>query len=339
MNPAIIPPVIRTELLEFNQAQPTESIQTGLSEAMIWKCQTPVGLACLRAWPPNHIPPNHFGLDRLSVIHQAMQQLSEAQVGFTPRLYCTSRQENVASDGRRFWELTTWLPGRADYLQQPSDTKLLSAMRALATVHTAWAIAAHRAISPTLQDRKQRLSDSLSSVSEVENVAHGIHGNDRLRWLARETCQALRRHGPNLSVELSQLESSAIVHYALRDIWSDHVLFTDETVTGIVDFGAVRIDEPTTDLVRLLSTMEPMDMKRQEIGLAAYEGFRGVVVDRRRFAILQRVAMLLSAMQWIEWLVVERRQFDAPIEQLLDRCQQFLTCTHLLAENNKLHWR
>src|SRR5205807_3808434 len=59
-----------------------------------------------------------------------------------------------------------------------------------------------------------------------------------------------------LPIEIGRLESLADISLPLqpciRDIWHDHVLFTANDVTGVIDFGAVDMDTPATDIARLL---------------------------------------------------------------------------------------
>ena len=88
--------------------------------------------------------------------------------------------------------------------------------------------------------------------------------------------------------------------------------FSPTRVTGVIDFGVVRIDEPTTDLVRLLGSLEPFNAEKCEAAVCIYEQQTGVAVDRRRFAILDQAATLLSAAQWLQWLLIDERAFHAP---------------------------
>ena len=39
------------------------------------------------------------------------------------------------------------------------------------------------------------------------------------------------------------------------DLWHDHVLFSGEEVTGLIDFDAMKIDSRALDLARLLGSL------------------------------------------------------------------------------------
>ena len=59
--------------------------------------------------------------------------------------------------------------------------------------------------------------------SPSRNALDGFEGE-----LLRETCAALRRDGAGLLQRLHALQAIPVMtHYVLRDIWSQHVLFTD----------------------------------------------------------------------------------------------------------------
>src|SRR5207302_7945298 len=60
----------------------------------------------------------------------------------------------------------------------------------------------------------------------------------------------------------------------LCDIWHDHVLFSGDAVTGIIDYGSVRHDHPAVDLARLLGSLAGDDAELTAAGLAAYRGMR-----------------------------------------------------------------
>lgn len=130
--------------------------------------------------------------------------------------------------------------------------------------------------------------------------------------------------GPALLIELSEIQPKPVqLHFVLRDVWSDHILFTADQVTGIIDFGAARIDEPATDVSRLLGSLEPLDASRWLMGWQAYHAVLPHV-ELERVRVLDRAGTLLAAVQWLQWLVIEPRQFDVPLHQLLTRWQRLL---------------
>lgn len=142
--------------------------------------------------------------------------------------------------------------------------------------------------------------------------------------LAQQTLMHLAALGPELLRHLIDIQTTTVpLQFVLRDVWSDHILFTGDCVTGIIDFGAARIDEPATDVARLLGSLEPHDASRWLLGWEAYHA-ANPHVDLERVRVLDRVGTLLAAVQWLQWLVIEPRQFDVPVQQLLLRWQRLL---------------
>ena len=327
-----IPYIIRGELVAANAFQPVQQIETGLSGAKIWKCiDDQLRVACLRAWPIHH--PSQ---QRLAEIHQYLQYLTNAGVSFTPTLYCSSSGNTIASDGRRLWELTSWLPGDANYLQAPSWQRLTAAMEGLAKIHHVWSrcwSCEPVCVSPTVKDRVQRLSEWESKLGEASSIA-GKARNAIEKLLILDTLELLRARCSTIQRELRLLADQPVtLHFVIRDIWSDHVLFTGDKVTGVIDFGAARIDEPATDLVRLLGTLEPTSQAKTRKGLDDYHRYRRelavegediVEISWERYIALDRAATLLSAAQWMQWIVIERRDFSQSLDSLLHRWRQFV---------------
>lgn len=232
---------------------------------------------------------------------------------------------SFTSDGRRLWEVTQWMPGAADYLAAPSSIRLQAALRALATLHRAWQESpqppTRTGLSPTLIERSQKLEHCLQQLPAWTRLPLD---ESPQRGLAQRTLQHLAACGPQLLPQLtSSRDHPVTLHFVLRDVWSDHVLFTDDRVTGIIDFGAARVDEPATDVARLLGSLEPFDQRNWLIG---WETYRAVNphVELERVRLLDRVGTLLSALQWLQWLVLQPRSFNAPSNQLVERWQGLL---------------
>lgn len=195
--------------------------------------------------------------------------------------------------------------------------------------------------SPTVAERRQKLEFSLQRLQawRRQTGGSGVYGSSTLTGsiladpqtssavlsaLAHLTLVHLAARGPELLKDLIEFQRVPVpLHFVLRDVWSDHILFTEDRVTGIIDFGAARVDEPATDVARLLGSLEPLDDSRWLIGWQAYHA-ENPHVDVQRVRLLDRVGTLLAAVQWLQWLVTEPRQFDVPIAQLLSRWQRLL---------------
>ncbi len=337
---ASIPHIVHGELLAANGCEPVRQIQGGMSGATVWECTNAARVStCLRGWPASH--PTR---ERLTEIHQHLQLLTEANVNFTPELHYSRHGSSITFDGQRLWELTSWLPGHANYCSAPNHAKLVQAMQAIAKVHQVWCASSEKSSgitakvgSPTLVDRAKRLDAWHHRMGErtrlVRQTADTVE-----RQLVSDTFELLNAWAAPLKKGLQRLADDRVAHhFVLRDIWSEHLLFTEDQVTGIIDFGACRFDEPTTDLVRLLGSIEPHHEDRRREGLEIYNRCRRTLGNNstcansafeelswERFEILDQTATLLSALQWLEWLIIDERPFEQPRWQLLDRWRAFV---------------
>ena len=99
----------------------------------------------------------------------------------------------------------------------------------------------------------------------------------------------------------------------IRDVWHDHVLFDGDTVTGLVDFGAMQIDTPATDVARLLGSLVGDDANGWQEGLTAYSAVRPLTEQESLAVVaLDTAGTILAVCNWIRWIYVERRQFPDP---------------------------
>ncbi len=110
----------------------------------------------------------------------------------------------------------------------------------------------------------------------------------------------------------------------IRDVWHDHILFTGEKVTGIVDFGSLRNDTVAGDLARLLPSLVAGDAEQRAFALEAYERLRPLSADEHQLLrVFEQVSPLLAGMNWLRWICVERRSFENP-ERILPRVDEIL---------------
>src|SRR5262249_33844918 len=93
------------------------------------------------------------------------------------------------------------------------------------------------------------------------------------------------------------------LHPCLCDVWHAHVLFEGEVVSGLVDYGSVKVDHVAADLARLLGSLVPDDAAQTAAGLDAYGRLRPLAArERELVALLDETGAILAAATWLRWL-------------------------------------
>lgn len=285
---------------------------------------------------------------RLNNIHEYLQLLADEQLEFIPRLIRTSRGTSLIQDDQFLWELTTWLPGSPDLSGDVSIERRRSTANALARVHLVWKKRARsRGSSPGLNDRMERLrraqTQRLDFTEVIRSRSHreelGVEeaseiGSPEMMDLAERTLQHLSKSGIRLFQQMQTLNEPVDLHFVIRDLHSEHILYVEDQVTGVIDFGAARRDEPMLDLVRWLGSQAPfcrssrwesLDyylQRYQELSGAPFPMERSTFLER--FSVLDQVSTLLSALQWFDWLFIERRRFAVPTQKIAHRWAQLV---------------
>src|SRR5205823_4370304 len=105
----------------------------GFSGACLWRVTSEGTTYCLRAWPQGDP-----SAERLQWIHELMDVASGHRLEFVPAIHRTRDKQTWVEHAGRFWELSTWMAGAADFHQKPSRGRLESSCVALARLHIAW---------------------------------------------------------------------------------------------------------------------------------------------------------------------------------------------------------
>lgn len=290
----------------------------GFSGARLWRVVARGGSFCLRRWPPE------ADERRLRFIHRVMFHV--AAEGFTkvPLPVVTSSGDTLVRCDGHWWELAMWLPGRADFRQRPSEAKLVAAMRSLAQLHRAAATFTHEDPgmhpSPGIAQRVRWLRQFIEE--DARRIADRVAAEPREPWRQRadRILQLFYRHAADVvPIVEDALQLRVALQPCLRDVWDAHVLFEGDEVTGLVDWGAMRIESVAADVARLLGSLTAEHPQWWPIGMRAYAAVRPLQPNEQTLlGAFHRSNVLLGGMMWLRWLYLEEREFDEP-QRVLER--------------------
>jgi len=304
----------------------------GFSGARLWQLAAPRGLLCLRRWPAEHPSP-----DRLEFIQAVLWHVHQEGFHKVPLPLETMAHHGYVRHAGHLWELTPWLPGQADYYRAPSLARLRAAMTTLAEFHRAAECfplpEPAECSSPGIAERRGKLAALLAGGYErlQQAVAQAV---DAYQAAAGRILDIFPRVAARVQPALDQaIRVDVPLSPCLRDIWHDNVLFADDTVTGLVDFGALRAENVAADVARLLGSLAEDDRAQWREGLAAYERLRPLSeVEAVLVTAFDASGVLLGGINWLVWIYEEGRAFDRP-KTVQARLDYFCRRLGKLAEN------
>jgi len=303
----------------------------GFSGAAFWKIFSPRGPLCLRKWPKEHPSRQRIEFIHGLLIHVAKSGLSVVPV---PIGLQSDPKQTYLKSGEHFWELTPWMPGKANFRTQPSIEKLQSAARTLASFHQ---------MSADFSSLAQPIETPSTIVQRLQQLKSWLYGDldqlEKCLLQPRDTrTEAYARQGQcivdytkqqigRIKIELNSLRDCKVpLQPCIRDVWEQHVLYCGDVVSGLIDFGAARPDTVATDLVRLLGSLVVDDRNMWQCGLETYESIRPLSSSERLLiGPLDRSAVLLAGLNWLRWIYLENRGFadreavNARLEQSIIR--------------------
>ncbi len=248
------PAVIRTCRWE-----PVES--AGFSGAGVWCGHGTTGPAFALK-----LIPDPSRADRTRTIHNWMTAARTAGLGFVPAVVPTTFGDTVSVTPDGVAEVVAWMPGVADFHSSPTTVKLTAACTALADLHRVWcAVERHTAPCPAVQRRLNLLTKwerFRPAFDQLDAQSHPLlrSANDLVNARLRDCRRSLAAWSA----------TPVIVFPCLCDVWHDHVLFTGDRVSGVIDYSAMKVDSPAVDLARLLADLVGPRSERFAVGLAAY---------------------------------------------------------------------
>lgn len=340
----IMPPdsLAIADILRLWPLPPPERIESlgnagGFSGAQLWRLTVGPAQFCLRKWPDSTKP------ERVATIASILRHVQGYQrpLSFVSYPLESRDKRPLVIHDNEVWTLSPWMPGAP--ISSPSRAQLQSAMQALALFHDA--VADHPeyprkeigspsrggSMPPVLMERLELLSQLdlgvlAKAVIPPRWEAVSRHRRDVLAFFRDFPIQVLL----DRFAEPQQLRVP--LQICLRDVWSAHVLFTGDVVTGLIDFDALRVDSIALDLARLLGSYGGDDdalwvagFDRYQAGFAAAEHVVLTAAERKLARLYDELAVILTPVQWLSWILLEGREFGpAVVLPRLDATQQRL---------------
>jgi Ser/Thr protein kinase RdoA (MazF antagonist) len=282
----------------------------GFSGARLWRCTGLAGAFCLRAWPEHGSEPAHVG-----IIHQWMRSAGDAGLLFVPTVMRTVDGATCISHAGRLWDVTSWMPGQADFHARPTPARIAAACTALGRLHVVWQRFSGPAVPCPAVGRRLKLASLWTDlVRSGWQPDFGSADAGPVRPWAEQAWRILQPSMAQVATILDSWKERAVpIQPCLCDVWHDHVLFGEDVVTGLIDYGSAKLDHVAVDLARLLGSLAESDRDLWSAGLAAYRAVRALTVEEERLVdALDRTGTLLGAANWLMWIYREGRPYEDP---------------------------
>jgi Ser/Thr protein kinase RdoA (MazF antagonist) len=294
----------------------------GFSGARLWRVHAPAGRFCLRAWPPGQPGPG-----AIDFMHGLLDHLSRQGIRFVPAPLRTIDGVTYIQHLGRYWQLEPWLGGEADFRYRPTDERLRAAMTALAQLHRAAATFTSSTPTGHSASMERRLRELRAMIDgQLGADLHRIVPDGRwpeMDRLSRRVLDRIRLLTRDLQPLLNRPLPWVPLQPVIRDVWHDHVLFEEDDVSGIIDFGSAGIDSVAIDVARLLGSLVGDDERRWRLGLEAYAAGRPLSPEERELVWLSDMTgCFTGGLVWLRRHYLARVRFENPAA-ILDRVCHF----------------
>ena len=291
----------------------------GFSGARFWRVGTLRGDFCLRRWPPEY--PRE---EDLAFIHAVLRHVSHAGFAAAAVPIANSSGKTHLDHSGYLWEVAPWMPGQADFNERPTELRLAAAMQCLAQFHQATEGFAEMSSrppqpSPAVGRRRQILREWLTGrTRELEQALTRNPDWPEMTPRVEKLLRLFPQWAPFVDEALAPFTEMPVrLQPCIRDVWHDHLLFTGDMVTGLIDFGSMGLESVACDVARLLGSLAGSSPRLWRVGMDAYCRIRGLSsVELGLVPALDASAVLLGALNWAAWVMLEKRGFEDPLAVL-----------------------
>lgn len=297
-----------------SECQSRERLSGGFSDACVVKVESNGTLFVLRATPAKQVD-----VPLLLEQHHWLRQLAAQRFPVAVPLRNPLSGSTVMERHQMIWQMEPWMPGRPVDGSSLSAVQLHGAMELLARLHHLPSSSHQRGTPQSLLVREELL-EAWSPARQVQALQNCRSAPLELRQELEPFLDRLPELAPGLRQDLRTLKDVPFtLQWCFRDLWSAHVLFSQDQVTGLIDPHAARVDHRTTDLSRLSGSWFGDDRIRRAEAISLYE--RVFPLNEREhqlLRILDRSGVLLSGLTWVtRWQ--QRNILPDQLEAVLSR--------------------
>ncbi|MGB7345626.1 MAG: aminoglycoside phosphotransferase family protein [Pirellulaceae bacterium] len=311
----------------------------GMSGAKVFCCSDNTGQRfALRRWPAE------TDQDRVGEIHRVVAAARFNGCAIVPQqLPMAPSGSTFAVDGGFIWDLATWVDGEAIRCDASMSMVAEGAAAIGRFHHAVERLASRHEVAPALLQRSKlarQIDAIMPRIAELDfNTLSLLRAPSPQQPLIQSLTRArdlLRTNWASVHQQYARLLSESAcqpvtTQYVLRDVHREHLLFTNTSVTGLIDFDAIRIDTPITDLVRWGGGFQLKHSDSETFWdeiLAAHQSESSSLEScspnqfRHVAAQMHRISTWISLANWLIWLAVESRSFDVPAKKIAERIDE-----------------
>jgi Ser/Thr protein kinase RdoA (MazF antagonist) len=221
------------------------------------------------------------------------------------------------------------MPGKPIAETEINDDQLRAAARALAEFHnTTSSLSQQQRASPAIEFRCTMIDRLWATQLEQLQATQDLSGVVDT-GVKKMLLQQFRYQAHALRQQLELLRSVPVLQIPIfGDVWSDHVLFNENEVSAILDFGAMKIESPCLDIARLFGSYADYSAEALRRGISYYSEFRELNdLELGLIELYDRGYVLLAGIQWLIWVELEQRVFvdneavRQRLQRLVRRCE------------------
>jgi homoserine kinase type II len=281
----------------------TSAPSTGFSGAGVWRVTEDGGKSFSVKQYAN------LSAEHLSWVHRVVLHTMVCDCQFVAVPRRDPHGNSILQSDDSIWEVCDWMPGIADFTDNPTDVRLTNAMKALAKFHQSAAqVNFDFRPSPSIRSRIEGLNALPDILSRAKTIPDAFPELKNIRLqLKRLSPHQRQNHLQTLTLMANQ---TLPLQPVIRDLWHDHLLFTDDQLTGLVDFDAMQMDTIAMDLTRCLGSLCPDNPDRWTVALDAYSTVRPIQKSEMDLInVLPPINVILTAANWLNWISVQGRKF------------------------------